>query len=370
MTEDTQLLATTAAHYFKGFCDETIRKRIWLSYLEQQGNIEYGVPGATHTWDVMYSEPEMRQYGDGGDLTFTNHRAYKQLTTDVRGYELTDEMSEKQRLMNRGEVQIVDLMDQKTKNLATSAKRKFGRELYVDGNASGNENRFHGIESFMGAGTCAVGDRVAVCSDTYAGLSTVQATYGGSWSTDLASADRPNSTLANDWPNGSGGAEYDFLSPKLINTTSTAWPSGVAKWRDNCFDVLTNMSVWCRNTNGDDDGTLLCLLGSTMFTQFKEALLPKQRILVPHKASQDLGFGDALDYEGMALKWESDCPANTGYGLLTTAYELFFTTDQMFVPKGPEWDIKSNAYLYLLYTFGNFRWQPKHFAKLYPYAAS
>lgn len=364
MTENSQLLVATAKRMFKGFADETMRKRIWLAMAEQRGNIEFNAPGPAYYWDVMYSEPGMRQYGDGGDLEFTNHEAYKQLNTDIRGYELTDKITEKQRLLNQGELQIVDLMGQKVENLKNSARRKFGRELYVDGNASGNENRFHGIESFMGAGSCAAGDRVAKCSDTYSGLSTIQGNYGGSWSTDLASGDRPNATLANDWPNGSGSAEYDFFSPKLINYSSTAWPSGLTTWRDNCFDVLTNMSVWCRNTNGDDGAPMLCLMGSNLFTQFKEALNAKSRIILPHAASQDLGFEDALDYEGMSIKWESDCPANVAYGLLMDQFELSFATSKMFANRGPEYDIKSNAYLMLLYTFGNIRWRPKHFAKI------
>lgn len=368
MAENEQLLKTTAAHYFKGFQDATIRKRLWLSYLRKYGLMEFNVRSHTHYWDVMYSQPMMTQLGDGDDLTFENHEAYRQLTCNVRGYKLTDMMTEKQKLLNDNEQALVNLYQQKSRNLEQSANDKFGKEIYVDGGTAANANRFEGFETFLGAGTCTVADIIAAPSDTYGGESTVPAALGGTWSADMTT--KPNASLNTDFPYGDGSTEYAWNSPLLINTGSTSWPSGSNTWAANGPAVLRRSRTWTQRNLGGDNAPMLHMLGSEMVDQFKDSQDPSMRIIVPHKESQDLGFPDVINFEGAGLYHEFGCPANTGYGFNAAGCELFFATPQMWMVKGPEWDIKSMSYLYLLYTYGNFRWRPAMQCKYYPYAAS
>lgn len=368
MAENAQLLVATALHYFKGFQDATIKKRLWLSLLKKYGLIEYGVTGHTHVWDVMYSQPAMSQLGDGEDLTFTNHEAYRQLTCGVRGYKLTDMMTEKQKLMNSGEEAIVRLYTQKSKNLEKSAEDKFGKEIYTDGGAAANANRFEGLETLFGAGTCTVADLIAANNDTYGGQSTVPAALGGTWSADMAT--KPNASLATDFPYGDGSSEYAWNSPFLINTGSTNWPSGQNTWAANWMAVLRRAKTWSQRNLGEKNIPMLHMLGSEMVDQAKDSQEPSMRIIVPHKESQELGFNDVINFEGAGLYHEFGCPANTGYGFNPGGCELFFTTPKMWMVQGPEWDIKSMAYLYLLYTYGNFKWRPAHQCKYYPYATA
>jgi hypothetical protein len=100
------------------------------------------------------------------------------------------------------------------RNLMADIEEAFGDELYVDGNASGNEGRIHGFESWLGNSGAATNGYVATPSDTYAGLSTTLGNYGGTWSTP------PRNT---NWPDGKGDPEYDFWSPLLVDYTDTAW---------------------------------------------------------------------------------------------------------------------------------------------------
>lgn len=368
MAENAQLLKTTAAHYFKGFQDATIRKRLWLSYMKKFGLIEYGVAGHTHYWDVMYSQPAMNQLGDGDSLSFVNHEAYRQLSCGVRGYQITDMLTKKQDLMNAGEMVIVKLYSQKSVNMKRTATEKFGKEVYIDGGAAGNENRFEGFETFFGSGTCTVADIIAAPSDTYGSESTVPATLGGTWTADLTTS--PNASLATDWPYGDGSTEYAWNSPFLINTGSTSWPSGQNTWSANCVHVLRRARTWTMRNLGEDMAPTLHMLSSEMVDQFKDSQDPSTRIIVPHKESQELGFPDVVNFEGAGVYHEFGCPASTGYGFNPTGCELFFATPEMWVVDGPEWDMKTMSYLYLLYTYGNFRWRPSCHAKYYPYAAS
>lgn len=369
MAEDSQLLLVQAKKYVKGQSDLTMRRRLWLAMMERYGTFQFGASGYDCNWDVQYAQPDLEQFADSDEIAYSNHRAYKQATTDVRGYKMTDSLSLKQNLMNQGEGQIVPLLSQKLTNMVKAARDQFSSEVYIDGNLSGNEQRFHGINSFTGAGACAAGDIVAKNNHTYAGLSTIQGHYGGRWSSDLASNLRPNATLANDWPYGNGKSEYDFWTPKLVNTSSTGWPGGSTSWTDNCAHVLRAIGIWCHCTLGDENSPMMHMMGSKFFNDFKTSFDPALRILVPHKASSDLGFEDALNFEGMAIKYEFDCPADEGYSLTPSAMECFFLTPQLFVSgKSPWFDDDQQKWKLLLYTFGNFRWMPKYFAKFYPIA--
>lgn len=365
MAEDAQVLVTTASQFLAGASDLTIRKRLWLKMMQRYGRLSFNHAGYDCNWDIEYSQPELEQFADGDDITFGNHRAYKQMSLNWRGYKASDSISLKQKLMNRGELAIVNMSERKAANLRKGASDRFHKELFVDGNATGNDNRFSGWETFLGAGTCAATDQVAVNSDTYAGLSTAQAYYGGSWSTDLASADRPNATLATDWPHGNGDTEYDALSAKLINYTSSAWPSGGTTWEENCIEAVRAAGIWCSCTLGEEDAPQLLMLPSLMFSRFKTAFDPTLRTIVPHKESQDLGFGSTMMFEGMSIHYEFNCPAASGYLFNPNAVELKFLTSDIFELKSEMDDIKSaGSDLWFLYTFGNFCFTPKYFAKL------
>ena len=368
MAENSQLLIATAKKYVKGAADLTRRNRLWLAMLESQGLLAFNAEGYDLNDVVEFSQPEMTTFGDNDDVTYANHSAYKSRTTDVRGYKMTDMLSLKQFLMNRGELQIVALYDRKSKNLEKAFRDKFSKELYVDGNATGNDQRFHGINSFMGAGACAAGDIVAKCDDEYLGLYTAQGYYGGTWSTDLAAADRPNATLATDWPDGNGTTEYDFYSPKLVNASSTAWPSGSTKWQDNAPDILTSIGIWCHSTLGDGEFGMLHMMGTHYFQGLARSQSPKLRAMVPYTGA-DLGINvkNAFVYDGSIIKYEFDCPADECYSLTPSAMEGFFLQDSLYTLESFK-EQNQQTYNMILYSFGNFRWMPKYFAKTYAIA--
>lgn len=363
------VVKATAPKYFKGASNLTFRRRLWLSFLRKYGRIEKNATSFSQTWDVEYSEPEVRTFGDQGDNQFNVHDALQQLTVDIRGYTTTDKLTKKMRYINSGPEQIYNLYEKKSQNLVSSMRKKISAELYIDGNATGNEQRFLGIESFMGDdGNTAPGDLIANPSDSYAGQSTALGAITGSWTTDLGTGNYPNATLATDWPYGQGDTEYDFVSPKLINYSSTSWGAQSNSFQDNCEEVLRFAGIVCAALTDDEDVPYLHMLSSRLYNQFLNFYSAKGRIVLPHKESEDLGFSKTMNFEGAAVHFEYDCPSDTGYGICPAEMELFHCDDMLIVPDGPDWDIRSKAWLYEAGVFGNLRFQPKYFAKYKDYA--
>lgn len=356
---------TTISQYVKGAEDNTIRRRILLAHLRKNGKITYGNSGTSLTWQIEFSQPPMRQLGDAGEITFAEHVAYKQATLPWRGYVITDLLTEKQRLENRGAQALVNLYKSKTDNMIKSFNAGINAQFYVDGNATGNENAIHGFKSCLGYSAPASTDLIATPNDSYAGLTTNLATYGGTWSAARSSTETPqfpNATLAKDWPYGSGESEYDFCAPKILNSTSSNWGTGSTSWSDNCQRVISRANIWMRSTGGDGGAPILFLFGSDMFSGIRDYYEAKTRVIVPHKESEDLGFSDVFNIDGCGVGYDFDCPSSQGFGLKIAEIELACMYDNMFAVDGPEKFMRTNSYLTKLGFFGNMKLKPKHMA--------
>lgn len=363
----TGIVNTTAPKYLKGADDLTIREWLLLKMIERRGGILLNQDSYQLNWDVEYRQPPVEAYADGGTLDFTRHDVYRKANLDWRGYVATDLMTEKERLMNRGTTAIVRRYERIMPNLVKSMRTKFGTEIFLDGYAAGNENRMCGVESFCGEGTCASTDRIMQPSDTYAGLQT-QPGLDGTWSANLTT--KPNATIATDWPDGNGDSEYDYWTPKLVNWSCSNWDtSSATTWLANCIHVLRKTIQWMSLTVGTPGRSLMGLMSGELFYGFKNAQDSARQIVVPHRESEDLGFPDVLNFEGMGLKAEYGMEANTAYCFNLAEMKLMSLNDGLFARKGPEWDPKQFGYLFAVGFFGNLKFNsPKYFAKLHNYA--
>ena len=368
MAESMAVVNSTAKKYFAGAADSTIRKRLFLSLLAKHGRLTFGQSGYDSTWNVEYSQPPVQSHGASGEYEFSEHDLYRQLNLDWRGYVATDKMDYKNYLMNMGPTQIVDRYATILPNLRKSLDDHFHGELYVDGGASGNENRLHGIESFTAVGTTVAADLIAQPSDTYGGKSTALQNQGGSWSTDLASADRPNAAVATDWPDGNGSAEYDYMTPVLVNTTSSSWGTGSTAWEDNCGRILRRATTWLTKNGGADGRPTVYMMANNLFNSYQDYQEAKFRNVIPHAEARDLGFPDTLNQDGVMVKYEFDVDAGVFYGINVNQMELASLDSVLFGARGPYYDLKSAAYLFKAGFFGNARFNPKYFAKGASYA--
>lgn len=360
---------STRPKYMKGASDLTLRGRLLLAMMRRRGRITYNASGETLKWQLEYSQPQVDSVSDGGVLDFSNHQAFKQVEIDWRGYVATDTMSKKQAGMNKGDEALINLFSTKNERLRKSINDNFAAELYKDGSATGRENCVHGLETFLGAGTVAATDRLAAPSDTYGlgSLSTVPGTYGGAWSANGSSF--PNASLATDWPDGQGDSEYDFAAPKLVNWSSSAWGTSAQTWEANCWRVISQTISWLTLTGGADGMPTLCPVAGNLFTGYKNHAETKQRINVPHKEANDLGFGNVINQDGVGVYPDFDCPLNTGYMLNLSTIEIMSLFEELFWMEGPDKDPRTMwSWLWGIGFFGNVKYQPKYVAKIFNFA--
>lgn len=366
-----------SALYSKELENLTIRNRLLLAMLQKRGRINLSVDWSYELkYPVDYKDAPVSSFGHGGGITYTPNDYTKLATLDLRGYSSPDMMHLKeQELLGNSSARFVDRYKRIIPKLLKGVQQKIGLEFYIDGSASGNQDRFSGVETMMGVNVTAttgtdVDDIIALPDGAYNGFDTDLGT-AGDWSTALGSGNYPNDAVASDWPEGTGDPEYDYWTPKLVNWSSTSWPSGANNsWFDTGPYVLRRTAQWLLQTAGVEGNSLVALLSGAMMTDFKNSQEAKLRSLAQHPEARDLGFAGILEYDGMMLKTEYGVPADTGYILNLDEIELGITGKKLISTKGPMFDPDSAAYKWFAYTFGNFKFVPKYCAKLKNYVAA
>lgn len=355
--------------FMRGAADECVRGKMRMSFLRKKGRIMLGASGPFCIWQAQYKQPPVEAYGDGGQLNFQRWDVMKQLALNWRGYKSTDMMTEMEYLQCQGSTgrilnRYADIIPLHMRTITDY----FGGELILDGEATGRTNHIHGLETFMGAGTVVSADLIAQPSDSYAGQSTALAADGGSWSTALGTGYFPNAAVASDWPNGTGSYEYDWNSPKLINTSSTRWGTGSVSWEANCERAMRQTIIWMALSGGASGRPTICTLSGDYYAGFVNHQSVKQRVLVPHKEAQDLGFDDAVNFDGVAVGMDYDVPPSTGYMENLNNVELMSLDKVLFGYRGPDFDPRTASWLFSVGFYGQARYRAKHFSKLYAYA--
>jgi hypothetical protein len=370
----------TISKYEKGYADLTTRSRLLPAMLQRRGRMMYNCSGTDRKWYAMISLARAKGYANGQTLEYGSTQPNIEFSMDYRGMYTAESLGLMDMMINRDEggTQIIDIWQQKANIVMEGMKQDFFQEFF---NAGSDTSLPQGIESCLTARTTpGAGDRVAEPSVTYMGKSTALASQGGTWSDSLTT--QPNSTLSNDWPDGRGRPEYDCTSPKLVNTTSTAW-TGTATWQANAWRVVDQAKTWMSMLGDNEYAPDLCQLSPDMWTGFRNNQEAKTHLLLPHKEATDLGFPDTLNMDGLAIRGSDfDIPPQTGYILnlksidLCCMFDVLFklitgepgnsTVESFLKSKGFDIDSLSNRIVSLF--LGNWRFRPRYIAKLYPYA--
>ena len=355
MAEWSRVVNTTLINYMKKEESNIMRNRRLPAMLQDKGRVTYNWSGRETEQRIRYRRVPMTPYADMDVVTFARHDRWKLANLDIRGYSLADAVSKKERLMNKGEEAIIKLFSTMGESLKDDIGDQFAEEYYVDGNASGNTKKMHGIASFMGSGgSVAVVDGYLSPSDTFAGLSTILANYGGTWT--------------GTWPDGTGDAHYDFWSPIIIDyTDASAWSDG-ATWALNCKQTIRHGVIQTQRS-GTKKGLLdMIIMDATMYSKLLDKAAAAERIIVNRgeKSSKltELGFRDVLNLDGVDCTWEYGITANTAFGFNCEQMETRSWQPQLFVPEGPDWDPVTKTWRLSIDFFGNTFWNPKYFLKM------
>jgi hypothetical protein len=354
--EALAVLKTTVPAYFKEATDHTIRNRLLLKLLEVQGNVILNVKTPQMIWDIEVREPKVRAITGSDRHVWGETDVYEQLRIDHAELEATEVMRRRFQMINSDSPQaIVDEAGKKMDRLVRSMTRKINSQFYVD-NSGANSLYLTGIGSFMKYTAPGGSDWILkpASGTTYGGLSIEIGSLGGTWSAALAT--KPCAALATDWPLGSGSAEYDFNSPKMINTTASI--GGGAGWSNNCLKAIRRMTQAIRHTGGDGTVPMLQLLSQELYSQVEDLLEQRERTRVDDYAS-NLGFPSTLSYNGSLLTTDFDCPAGVGYALNPSTTALYSVHSDLFFTDS-DWSTESQLSQFLVGFLGNYVMQPKY----------
>jgi len=358
-TDFSRVVNTTIETYLREVEVDILRNRKLLAMLEAQGRISTGWGGDEVKWPIRYKRAIPSGFDMGDTQSFSQKDRWKTGVLPWRGYAVGDSITKKERLQNKGINAIVEVFTEMTDNLLDDMRENFCDELYIDGNATGNSKRIHGIESFMGDDSgAAAGTKYVTPDDDYAGISTAPGDYGGSWT--------------GTWPSGSGSAHYDFYSPTLINWSSTAWVgSGSTTFDLTGEKALRQGIIWAQRNKSANGRLNMILMDADMYAALLALYAAKERINVQRGEGTSLvslGFTDVINFEGTEVTWEYGVPANTGYGFNVQQMGLRSLQDQMFVAEGPDYDIASKSWRFSVDFFGNAWFRPRYFARWENYA--
>ncbi|NJL70213.1 MAG: phage major capsid protein [Candidatus Competibacteraceae bacterium] len=370
MAEWPGLINTTIRQYLREVERNIMRNRKLFGMLKAKGRFKFNQGGGDKVeWRVQYKRHTMQGHADSDTLSFPRNDLFKRASLDWRGYASTDSMTKKEGLMNKGKEAIINRYAEIGKQLVDDMQESFGDEFYVDGNATGNEKRIHGIESFFGTtGSAIVGTTVMNPDDTYADLDTDLGSYGGSWSTST-------------WPkNGTGPSEYDFWSPLVVDYTSSlaagsgGWTSATATWAARCREVMRFALIHSKKNKSEDGMIGSVMIDAEMYRQFCDEVAENERIVIDRGVKRDglisMGFTDVINFDGAEITYEYGQPSATGYGWNIAQMEVRSLQDQMFVVEGPDWDIQTQSWRTSVDFFGNLCFNPRYFFKLGAFGSS
>lgn len=272
MADWSRIVNTTIAEYMRGAEKNILRNRKLLALMQSRGRISFNHGGTQMDWKVEYKRAPVQGFADMDVLTFARRDRWKTAVLPYRGYAATDMMTKMERLKNKSTEAIIKVYDEIVPRLVSDIEERFGDEMYIDGNATGNTNRIHGIESFMGNSGAAAAGYIGSPSDTYAGLSTVLGDYGGDWSV--------NGSGDVEWPTGTGDEEYDFWSPLIVDYTDASWTATTDTWPNTCKEALRYGIVKGRKNRSTKGKLDLILLENELYRQLLDSLDPEERAVI------------------------------------------------------------------------------------------
>jgi hypothetical protein len=350
----TRALVVNTSEYFREIEENILRDRKILAKMQAKGRVTYNHSGKDMNWKVKYRRAPLNTFSDGETITFAKQDRWKEATLGWRAYITGDGLSKFEQLINKGPEGIVKYYDDRTKELAEDIEENFADQLYIDGNATGNTAKLHGLESFFGSGATGNSTGFAMPSDSYAGLDTAVGTYGGTWT--------------GTWPEGKGDAHYDFWSPVLVDYTDATFYEATTKtFRNTCIEALRigiTRAQMAKSKKGMMDTVILEL---KLYDDLRMAYEYSQELEVmrgdPYSLLS-LGFTDVLNFDGVEVTKEFGLPVGTGYGLNFDQMELCSLQGKLFEPQGPWYEPETANWRFLVDFYGNARFNPRGQMKL------
>jgi hypothetical protein len=356
VAQEWQRIANSTIHdYLRKEMVNILRSRKLLAMLDARGRITFNHTGDLMDWKIRYKRAGMRTFTEMDVLTFQRVNRRKTAQLDYRGYAATDMITKFERLKNKGKSAIIKVYENMGKELTEDIKENFADEAWVDGNATGNTGRLHGIESFLAGDSASTFPYVDAPNDSYAGLTTSLGNYGGAWS--------------GTWPNGKGDPEYDFWTPLIVDVTDSSWTETTDTWADDCVQCVSFAVTHGARAKQEEGQVDMCLFQRESYRLLKEKLRTKERLVIDSGDTlglYQLGFKDVVNIDGVDCSTEWGLPATDGaanvvhgYGVNLKSVELCCMQEELFDLETPDFDIAQQAERMAITFFGNYKWNPR-----------
>ena len=359
--------AAITNEYIRRVSDHTARAFSVFRRLAAKKRMTFNHGGAAWEWPVKFALPEPRPYRRN-QLIFQESRKHVRFSQEYATFYAGDALDMITQLEDKGPAAIINRRGTVADDLRQAMQQKLYGCLYSDG--GGQYDYPYGLETFGGTtGTPTTADKVVQPSDTYAGYSTALQTFRGTW--DNAMPVQPNHELGYDWPDagtiGSLGvnARFDATSPKMVNTYCSNWTSGKTGVSDNLEECLTAAAHWITTLAGEEAQPDIAVMSGDWYRIYDQIQKSKYQITVPHTLGQDVGSGKPLrgwNADGMFITTEFGVPASRAYVMNTSTMGVRSRFGQLFEPKGPHHEFRTQSDLWAIFFSGQFEFQPRQTA--------
>lgn len=356
-------IGTTLTLHLKEEEQTTFRKFKVFAALQANGNVAMNQGGRGFDWQVRYRNVPVSSYTGESPRVFARHALWQRANLPYRGYTVTDQISKREMLENRGQAQLIDVAGKMANRLKESIEQHLAKEVFIDGNAAGNENRWHGLESMFSVNgtvnvstgaqrTANAADPFGFPNDEYAGLKCGLGQYAGS---QLA---------VGSWPQVPVDAEYDFWAPLVVNYTSTFFGGATATWKDQCIEAIRTGVQHAKRNDSKENQIDMILLDRSLYIAFLNRLDSRERAIVTKtNGLKSYGF-DTVEIDGIEVASDYGCPPGVGYGLSVGNMEMKVMTGQLLEAEGPYFNEELSAYRYAVSVLANIKMKsPRNFVK-------
>jgi hypothetical protein len=336
--------------------------------LQANGNVAMNQGGRGFDWQVRYRNVPVSTYTGESPRVFSRSALWQRANLPYRGYSVQDQISKREMLENRGQAQLIDVAGKMSNRLRESIEQHLSREVFIDGTASGNENRWHGLESMFTVNgtvnkddgtqrTANAADPFGFPNDEYAGLKTNLGAYAGS-----------QLSASGSWPAVPVDPEYDFWSPLVCNYTSTYFGTAASTpmltWRQNCVEAIRLSVNHAKRNDTKENQIDMILLDRAMYIEFLNRLDSRERAIVTKtNGLKSYGF-DTVEIDGIEVASDYGCPSGVGYALSIGNMEMKVMTGQLLEAEGPFYNEELSAYRYSVSCLANIKMKsPRNFVK-------
>lgn len=368
-TDWARTIGTTLVNHLKEEELTTFRKFKVFAALEANGKVAMNQGGRGFDWQVRFKNQPVTSNNGESPRIFARHNLWQRANLPYRGYSVTDQVTKREMLENRGAQALIDVAGKMASRLQESMEQYLASEVYVDGNATGNENRFHGLESIFGYnGTINVStgaqraanaaDPFASPNDVYAGLNTDLGYLAGSLK-PLSPTPSKNS-----WPLVPADPEYDYYAPIICNYTSTYFGS-TGIWKDQCMEAIREAVNHAKRNDTKENQIDMILLDRALYIQFLNRLDGRERAIVSKSNGlRSYGFGDVVEIDGIEVSTEYAVPPGVGYGLSIGNMELKCMEGQLMTAEGPFYNEELQSHRFAVSVLANIKLKsPRNFVK-------